>query len=92
MSSANSGGLHKYEKKRKEHRAKQKEITKKIGKLFESSEPEEKWLLLKMTLQNLKLRGKKVRYDWIKPFDKVAFYASRQSWLPRVDSNHEPAG
>jgi hypothetical protein len=49
----------KYEKKRKEHRAKQKEITKKIGKLFESSEPEEKRLLLKMILQNLELKGKK---------------------------------
>jgi hypothetical protein len=59
MSSANSGGLHKYEKKRKEYWAKQKEITKKIGKLFESSEVHEKRLLLKMILQNLELGGKK---------------------------------
>jgi len=50
-------------------------------KLFESSEVHEKRLLLKMALQNLELKGKKVRYDWIKPFDKIAFYASRQSWL-----------
>jgi len=34
-----------------------------------------------MALQNLELKGKKARYDWIKPFDKIAFYASRQSWL-----------
>jgi len=55
------------------------------GKLFESSEAHEKRLLLKMALQNLELRGKKARYDWIKPFDKIAFYASRQAWL-RVPS------
>ena len=96
----------KYEKKRKEYRAKQKEITKKIGKLnyadeeyyltseyllklasnagklFESSEVHEKRLLLKLALQNLELKGKKVRFDWINPFDKIAFYASRQAWLP----------
>lgn len=57
------------------------------GKLFESSEAHEKRLLLKMTLQNLTLTGKKARFDWIKPFDKIAFYASRQSWLPSRDSN-----
>lgn len=97
----------KYEEKRKEYRAKQKEITKKIGKLnyadeeyytisenllklasnagklFESSEAHEKRLPLKMTLQNLGLNGKKAQYDWINPFDKIAFYASRQIWLER---------
>ncbi len=97
----------KYEEKRKEYRAKQKEITKKIGKLnyadeeyyltseyllklasnasklFESSEVHEKRLLLKMTLQNLEVKGKKARYDWTNPFDKIAFYAPRQSWLER---------
>ena len=60
------------------------------SKLFESSEVHEKRLLLKMALQNLELKGKKARYDWIKPFDKIAFYASRQSWLPRLDSNQGP--
>ena len=43
----------------------------------------EKRLLLKMALQNLELKGKKARFDWIKPFDKIAFYASRQSWPPK---------
>ena len=57
------------------------------SKLFESSEVHEKRLLLKMTLQNLELKDKKARYDWIKPFDKIAFYASRSVWLPREDSN-----
>lgn len=53
--------------------------------LFESSEPDEKRLLLKMSLQNLTLDGKKVRYDWINPFNKIAFCASRSAWLPLKD-------
>ena len=62
------------------------------SQLFESSEPHEKRLLLTLTLQNLKLDGNKVRYDWIKPFDQIADFASRQAWLPRLDSNqgHPP--
>ena len=100
----------KYEEKRKEYRAKQKEINAKIGKLhfadeeyyltskyllelaskaselFESSEMHEKRQLLMMALQNLELKGKKVCYSWIKPFDQVAFYASRQAWLRGLDS------
>ncbi len=60
------------------------------SELFESSEPHEKRVLLKIALQNLELKGKKVRYDWINPFGKIAFYASRQAWLPRVDSNRQP--
>lgn len=38
---------------------------------------QKKLLLLKMTLQNLKLKGKKFRFIWQKSFDKTAFYASR---------------
>jgi len=41
-----------------------------------------KRLLLKTTLQNLTLDGNKTRFDWIKPFDQIAFYASRSDWLP----------
>lgn len=62
------------------------------GKLFESSEVHEKRLLLKLALQNLELKGKKVRFDCINPFDKIAFYASRQAWLPGKDSNLRPSG
>ena len=61
------------------------------SKLFESSEVHEKRLLLKMTLQNLELKGKKVRFNWIKPFDKIANLASRQAWLLGEDSNLRPA-
>jgi len=52
------------------------------GKLFESSQVHEKRLLLKLALQNLTLAGKKARYNWINPFDKIASLASRQLWLP----------
>ena len=56
-------------------------LASKASQLFESSEPTEKRLLLKMTLQNPTLKGKKVRYNWIKPFDQVVNYASRSAWL-----------
>ncbi len=56
-------------------------------KLFESSEAHEKRQLLKMTLQNIELKGDKAQFDWVKPFDKIANYASRQTWLPDKDSN-----
>ncbi|MFC2013948.1 recombinase family protein [Chloroflexota bacterium] len=51
--------------------------------LFMSSEAEEKRQLLKLTLQNLKLEGKKVEFELVKPFDKVFACAGSQSWLPR---------
>ncbi len=60
--------------------------------LFMSSETEEKRQLLKLTLQNLKLEGKKIEFELVKPFDKVFACTSSQSWLPDVDSNHEPSG
>ena len=50
--------------------------------LFMSSEAEEKRQLLKLTLQNLKLDGKKVEFELVKPFDKVFACAGSQSWLP----------
>jgi len=37
-----------------------------------------------MALQNLRVDGKIARYDWINPFDKIAYYASRQAWLPAL--------
>ena len=48
--------------------------------LFISSEAEEKRQLLKLTLQNLKLEGKKVEFELVKPFDKVFACAGSQSW------------
>ncbi|MBU1031895.1 hypothetical protein KKE03_03170, partial [Patescibacteria group bacterium] len=66
-------------------------LASRADELFESSEPIEKRQLIKFALQNLVLDGSLVRYDEIKPFDTIREYASRQAWLPRVDSNHEPS-
>ena len=54
----------------------------KAKELFISSEEKEKRLILQLTLRNLELDGKKVRYQWQKPFDILANYASRPNWLP----------
>lgn len=55
-------------------------LASKASKLFESSEMQERRLILKMTLQNLRLNGRKAQFDWIKPFDTIALHASRQTW------------
>lgn len=65
-------------------------LASKASILFESSEPEEKRLLLNMVVQNATLNGTIVDYDLKKPFDTILVSANSQSWLPRVDSNHEP--
>ena len=56
------------------------QIASRAKELFESSEPDEKKQILQLTLQNLTLEGKKVRYEWKKPFDKIAIYASHPDW------------
>jgi site-specific DNA recombinase len=60
--------------------------------LFMSSEAVERRQLLKLTLQNLKLEGKKVEFELVKPFDKVFACSSSQTWLPRQDSNLRLSG
>lgn len=60
--------------------------------LFMSSEAEERRQLLKLTLQNLKLDGKKVSFELVKPFDKVFACTSSQTWLPGQGSNLQPSG
>ena len=55
--------------------------------LFISSAGEEKRQLLKLTFQNLKLDGKKVRFELVKTFDQVFACTKRQTWLGRKDSN-----
>jgi len=53
--------------------------------IFESSEMEEKHQLIKMTLQNLRLNGSLVQYDYLNPFDEIVKYADRSAWLHTVD-------
>lgn len=54
--------------------------------LFKSSKVDERRQLLLLSLQNLVLDGKIVRFDLIKPFDTILNFASRQCWLPYWDS------
>lgn len=67
------------------------ELVKRGYELFKSSEPEEKRVLLKHTLQNFTYDGNSVRFDAVKPYDTVLLSAKRQAWLPREDSNLEPS-
>ncbi len=57
--------------------------------LFVGSEIEERRQLIRLVLQNLRVEGKTVRYDAIKPFDTILNYAKTNAWLPRRDSNSQ---
>ena len=57
------------------------ELANRAYDLFKSSEVEERRQLLKLVLQNLRVEGKEVRYDLIKPFDTILVYADSKSWL-----------
>ena len=61
------------------------ELADRAYELFKSSEAEEKRQLLKLVLQNCKLKGKKLQYTLKKPFDSILFHSSRSAWLPLKD-------
>jgi site-specific DNA recombinase len=63
------------------------QLANKAYDLFLSSEAEEKRQLLKLTLQNLKLRGINIDFELVKPFDQVFACTNRQRWLGEEDSN-----
>ena len=66
------------------------ELVNRAYDLFKSSEVEEKRQLIKLVLSNLRVEGKTVRYEAIKPFDTILNHTDNQLWLPRVDSNRQP--
>ncbi|EKE06175.1 MAG: hypothetical protein ACD_19C00064G0002, partial [uncultured bacterium] len=41
--------------------------------------------LLKLVLSNLRVEGKEVLYDAVKPFDMILSFANSQSWLPALE-------
>lgn len=63
------------------------QLSNRAYELFQSSEVHEKRQLLKLTLQNLTLEGRKVRYNVLKPFDTILNYADSKLWLrnPRIN-------
>lgn len=58
------------------------ELAQKAHELFEVAEINERRQLIKLVLSNLKLDGKKLRYDAAKPFSTILEYADCQRWLP----------
>lgn len=57
------------------------QLANKAYDLFISSEMEQKRQLLKLTLQNLTLDGRKVRYEALKPFDTLLNYSDNKLML-----------
>ncbi len=68
------------------------ELANRAHELFLSSEIEEKRQLIKLTLQNLRLEGKTLRYDAIKPFNTILNFSDCQTWYPVPDSNRRFSG
>ncbi len=60
------------------------------SEIFESSESDEKRQIFKLVLQNLELKGNKLRYNLRFPFDVITKYADCSEWLPGLDSNQRP--
>lgn len=66
------------------------DLTSQAHKLFISSEVEERRQLITFILQNLRVEGKKVRFEAKKPFNLILNFVNDQSWLPEQDSNLRP--
>jgi hypothetical protein len=62
------------------------ELTNRAYELFKSSEVEERRQLIKLVLSNLRVEGKLVRYEAVKPFDTILNFADRQAWLRRLNA------
>lgn len=62
-------------------------LSKRMGEIFESSEPEEKRSFLAFLLQNPTVSGKTLDFSLVSPFDTVLELAHCTSWCPRRDSN-----
>ena len=59
------------------------ELANRAYELFTSSEVEERRQLIKLVLSNVRVEGKEVCYDAVKPFDTILSFADSQSWLRR---------
>ncbi len=60
--------------------------------VFVGSEVEEKRLLIKLVLSNLRVKGEKIVYDAQMPFSVILNCSEDQVWLGRKDSNLRMAG
>lgn len=55
--------------------------------IFISSKPERQARLITFVLSNLRLKGKKLLWNYKKPFDAMALCSKNNNWLPELDSN-----
>ena len=65
-------------------------LVSRASEIFESSKVEEKRMLMGFVLSNLEIKDKKLVYEWKKPYDVIAKYASRSQWSGREDLNLRP--
>jgi site-specific DNA recombinase len=61
------------------------ELASRAYELFKSSEVEQKRQLINFTLSNLTLTGKKLSYDYKKPFDILCSLPNCSVWLSKLD-------
>jgi site-specific DNA recombinase len=65
-------------------------LASRAAELFERSKTEQKRQLIAFVFSNLQLRGKKLEFSLRSPFDLMVDRRSYTSWLPLMDSNHDP--
>ncbi len=63
------------------------DLTNQAYDLFVSSEVEKRRQLLCLVLQNLRVEGKKVRFEAKKPFNLILDFVDGQRWLPEQDAD-----
>jgi site-specific DNA recombinase len=68
------------------------DVSRRAPEIFENAENEEKRTLINMTLSNLELFDKELRWKLKKPYDTMAFCNETQNWLGRRDSNPRMPG
>lgn len=63
------------------------ELANRASELYQSSKAEEKRQLIDFALSNLRLKGKKLLYNYKKPFNLMASYTNSVGWQALEESN-----
>lgn len=66
------------------------ELANRASELYQSSKAEEKRQLIAFALSNLRLKGKKLLYDYKKPFNAMALCHKTNCWQGHEESNPDP--
>jgi site-specific DNA recombinase len=65
------------------------ELANRAPELYQNSKEDQKRRLVDFLLSNLRLEGKKLMWDYKKPFGFMALCTTHQEWLRRSDSNRQ---